>query len=138
MRNFSGKAPTFVVWVISLVLFVVALLAQFGVVLLGAPIATWSWIIGFGLLLLACRVKGLEPAFGRMRRGTGTPARGHQYVLYGKNLPDNTTFTRSPLGSGVRTMSMLKSIALMMPSPNSSWISSLMVVPYTLTISYQR
>lgn len=59
MRNFSGKAPTFVVWVISLVLFVVALLAQFGVVRMGAPIATWSWIIGFGLLLLACRVKGL-------------------------------------------------------------------------------
>jgi hypothetical protein len=59
MRNFSGKAPTFVVWVISLVLFVVALLAQFGVVRLGAPVATWSWIIGFGLLLLACRVKGL-------------------------------------------------------------------------------
>ena len=59
MRNFSGKAPTFVVWVISLVLFIVALLAQFGVVRLGAPIATWSWIIGFGLLLIACRVKGL-------------------------------------------------------------------------------
>lgn len=59
MRNFSGKAPTFVVWVISLVLFVVALLAQFGVVRLGEPIATWSWILGFGLLLIACRVKGL-------------------------------------------------------------------------------
>ncbi len=59
MRNFSGKAPTFVVWVISLVLFIVALLAQFGVVRMGAPIATWSWIIGFGLLLIACRVKGL-------------------------------------------------------------------------------
>ncbi len=59
MRNFSGKAPTFVVWVISLVLFVIALLAQFGVVRLGAPIATWSWILGFGLLLIACRVKGL-------------------------------------------------------------------------------
>ena len=59
MRNFSGKAPTFVVWAISLVLFVIALLAQFGVVRLGAPIATWSWIIGFGLLLIACRVKGL-------------------------------------------------------------------------------
>jgi hypothetical protein len=40
--------------------------------------------------------------------------------LYGKNLPDSTTFTRSPLGSGWRTMSMLKSMALMMPSPNSS------------------
>ena len=59
LRNFSGKAPTFVVWVISLVLFIVALLAQFGVVRMGAPIATWSWIIGFGLLLIACRVKGL-------------------------------------------------------------------------------
>ena len=59
MRNFSGKAPTFIVWVISLVLFVIALLAQFGVVRMGAPIATWSWIIGFGLLLLACRVRGL-------------------------------------------------------------------------------
>jgi type III restriction enzyme len=52
-----------------------------------------------------------------------------QYSLYGKNLPDSTTFTRSPLGSGWRTMSMEKSMALMMPSPNSSWISSLMVVP---------
>ncbi|MDP2449914.1 MAG: hypothetical protein Q8M93_15795 [Polaromonas sp.] len=59
MRNFSGKAPTFMVWVISLVLFVVALLAQFGVVRVGEPIATWSWILGFGLLLVACRVKGL-------------------------------------------------------------------------------
>ncbi len=59
MGNFSGKAPTLVVWVISLVLFVVALFAQFGVVSLGAQIGTWSWIIGFALLLIACRVKGL-------------------------------------------------------------------------------
>jgi len=59
MRNFSGKAPTFVAWMISLILFVVALLAQFGVISMGAPIATWSWIIGFGLLLLACRIRGL-------------------------------------------------------------------------------
>jgi len=59
MRSFSGKAPTFVVWVISLILFVVALLAHFGVVRVGAPIATWSWIVGFGLLLVACRVRGL-------------------------------------------------------------------------------
>jgi hypothetical protein len=40
MRNFSGKAPTFVVGVISLVLFVVALLAHFDVVRVGEPIAT--------------------------------------------------------------------------------------------------
>ena len=59
MRNFSGKAPTLVVWVISLVLFLVALLSQFGVIRPGGDIATWSWIIGFGLLLIACRVRGL-------------------------------------------------------------------------------
>ena len=55
----SGKAPTLVVWVISLVLFIVALAAQFGVVSVGEPVATWSWIVGFGLLLVACRVRGL-------------------------------------------------------------------------------
>ena len=59
MRNFSGKAPTLAVWVISLVLFLVALLAHFGVIRPGADVAAWSWIIGFGLLLIACRVKGL-------------------------------------------------------------------------------
>lgn len=59
MRNFSGKAPTLVVWVIALVLYLVALADQFGVVHLGAQIATWSWILGFGLLLIACRVRGL-------------------------------------------------------------------------------
>ena len=55
----TGKAPTFAVWVISLVLFLVALAAQFGIARIGQPEATWSWIIGFGLLLIACRVKGL-------------------------------------------------------------------------------
>jgi hypothetical protein len=58
MRN-SGKAPTFAVWIISLLLFVVALAAHFGLVKVGEPVATWSWIIGFGLLLAACRVRGL-------------------------------------------------------------------------------
>jgi len=58
MRN-SGKAPTMIVWVICLVLYVVALAAHFGVVAIGAPLALWSWIIGFGLLLVACRVRGL-------------------------------------------------------------------------------
>jgi hypothetical protein len=57
--NSSGKAPTTVVWVISLVLFLLALVAQFGIVKMGAPVATWSWIIGFALLLIACRVRGL-------------------------------------------------------------------------------
>ena len=58
MRN-SGKAPTMAVWVISLILFFVALAAHFGIAKIPEPIATWSWIVGFGLLLVACRVRGL-------------------------------------------------------------------------------
>jgi hypothetical protein len=58
MRN-TGKAPTFAVWIICLILYAVALAAHFGVVAIGAPVAVWSWILGFGLLLVACRVKGL-------------------------------------------------------------------------------
>lgn len=58
MRN-SGKAPTMVVWIICLVLYVVALAAYFGIVPIDARIAAWTWIIGLGLLLVACRVRGL-------------------------------------------------------------------------------
>ena len=58
MRN-SGKAPTMIVWVISLVLFVVALVAHVGLAKRPELIATWSWIVGFGLLLAACRIRGL-------------------------------------------------------------------------------
>lgn len=58
MRN-SGKAPTMLVWLICLVLYVVALAAHFGIVHMDAQIAVWSWIIGFGLLLAACRIRGL-------------------------------------------------------------------------------
>lgn len=58
MRN-SGKAPTMVVWLISLVLFLVALAAHFRIAHIGEPVASWSWIIGLGLLLIACRVRGL-------------------------------------------------------------------------------
>ena len=58
MRN-SGKAPTMIVWIISLVLFVVALAAHFGVINPGAQIAAGAWIVGFALLLVACQVKGL-------------------------------------------------------------------------------
>ena len=54
-----GKAPTMVGWVICLVLSLVALAAHFGVVRIDSQIAVWSWIIGFGLLLIACRVRGL-------------------------------------------------------------------------------
>jgi hypothetical protein len=55
----SGKAPTLAVWVISLVLLVVALVAQLGLASVPEPIASWSSIVGLGLLLAACRIKGL-------------------------------------------------------------------------------
>ena len=58
MRN-SGKAPTMIVWIISLVLYVVALAGQFGILAIPGQFSAWLWIIGFGLLLIACRVKGL-------------------------------------------------------------------------------
>jgi len=58
MRN-SGKAPTMTVWVICLVLFLIALAGHFGWARIPNPYDTWAWIGGFGLLLVACRVRGL-------------------------------------------------------------------------------
>lgn len=58
MRN-AANAPTMAVWIISLILFVIALVAQFGLAAIPEPVASWSWILGFALLLVACRVKGM-------------------------------------------------------------------------------
>jgi hypothetical protein len=58
MAREAGR-PSQVVWILSLVLYVVALLATFRVIALPADAARWSWIIGHGLLLVACRVRGL-------------------------------------------------------------------------------
>ncbi len=55
----AGKAPTMWVWVVSLVLYAVALAAYFGVVKMRPDVGAACWIIGLGLLLLACRVRGL-------------------------------------------------------------------------------
>lgn len=55
----STNAPTVAVWVICLVLYVLALLTAFGVLAVGVPLLPWTWVIGFGLLLLACQLKGL-------------------------------------------------------------------------------
>ncbi|MHB0970581.1 MAG: hypothetical protein ACYC7A_02825 [Thermoanaerobaculia bacterium] len=55
----TPSAPKLITWIICLVLFVVALLAQFGVIKVSSDIATWSWILGYGLLLVAVQVKGL-------------------------------------------------------------------------------
>ena len=53
------SAPKQITWVICLVLYLVALLAHSGGLSIDRNIAEWSWIIGFGLLLVAVQVRGL-------------------------------------------------------------------------------
>lgn len=53
------SAPKQVTWIICLVLYLVALAAQFGDFGITGTLAPWAWIIGFGVLLLASRVRGL-------------------------------------------------------------------------------
>lgn len=48
-----------IVWIICLILYVVALVAHFHWAAVPALAAQWAWVIGFGLLLVACRVRGL-------------------------------------------------------------------------------
>lgn len=55
----SGKAPKHITWIICLVLYAIALLAHFGIVSFGGGLGAWSWIIGFALLLIAVKVRGL-------------------------------------------------------------------------------
>jgi hypothetical protein len=59
MASGGGKAPRQITWLICLVLYLVAVLAHFRVVQVRADVATWSWIIGYGLLLLAVQLRGL-------------------------------------------------------------------------------
>jgi hypothetical protein len=59
MARGAGKAPKQITWIICLILYVVALLAHFEIVHVSGDIASWSWIIGFGLLLAAVQVRGL-------------------------------------------------------------------------------
>jgi hypothetical protein len=59
MARGAGKAPKQITWIICLILFLVAVLAHFGVIRVGSDIAQWSWIIGYALLLVAVQVRGL-------------------------------------------------------------------------------
>ena len=54
-----GKAPRHITWIICLILYLVAVLTYFGVLRIDPALATWSWIIGYALLLIAIQVKGL-------------------------------------------------------------------------------
>ena len=59
MARGGGKAPRQITWLICLVLYLVAVLAHFRFVHVRADVAQWSWIIGYGLLLLAVQLRGL-------------------------------------------------------------------------------
>ncbi len=54
-----ANAPKLGTWIVCLVLFAVALGARFALIQPGPVVATWSWILGFGLLLVACRYREL-------------------------------------------------------------------------------
>jgi uncharacterized integral membrane protein len=55
----TPSAPKQITWVICLVLYLVAVLAAFGVINVDSQLALWSWVLGFGLLLVAVQVRGL-------------------------------------------------------------------------------
>jgi hypothetical protein len=52
------NAPKQITWIIALVLYVLALLGTFGGQITG-QITQLAWIIGFGLMLLATKLKNL-------------------------------------------------------------------------------
>ena len=58
MARGGNKAPRYEVWILCLILYLVAVLNFFGVIHVG-PLASWAWIIGYALLLIAVKVRGL-------------------------------------------------------------------------------
>jgi len=53
------SAPKQITWFICLLLYVVALLAHFGIVAIRGDAAVWCWIIGYGVLLIASQIRNL-------------------------------------------------------------------------------
>jgi len=53
------SAPKQITWFICLILYIVALLAHFGVVAIRGDAATWCWIIGYAVLLIASQIRNL-------------------------------------------------------------------------------
>ena len=59
MARGGGNAPRTATFLIALVLYLVALATHFRYIRLDAAIGDWAWIIGFGLLLVGVKVRGL-------------------------------------------------------------------------------
>lgn len=53
------SAPKQITWFVCLALYAVALLAYLRVVTIRGDVAEWSWIIGYGVLLIASRIRNL-------------------------------------------------------------------------------
>jgi len=53
------SAPRQVSFLIAAALYVLALVSHFDVVHVSREITTYSWIVGYGLLLVACYFRGL-------------------------------------------------------------------------------
>jgi hypothetical protein len=51
--------PTNVAWIICLALYIIAVLAHFRVFHVRSDFTTWAWILGYGFLLVATRVRRL-------------------------------------------------------------------------------
>jgi hypothetical protein len=54
----KGTSTREVTWVVCLVLYLVALAHYFKLIHVG-ELGNWAWILGFGLLLIAGKVRGL-------------------------------------------------------------------------------
>jgi hypothetical protein len=59
MARGAGKAPKQITWLICLILYILALVAHFGIMRLPNNVGEWAWIIGFGLILAAVQIRGL-------------------------------------------------------------------------------
>jgi hypothetical protein len=59
MARGGNNAPKHVTWVICFILYLIAVLDTFGVINIDNQISTWSWVIGYAVLLLAVKVRGL-------------------------------------------------------------------------------
>jgi len=82
------------------------------------------------------RVVGPEPALEGVYMHTRSaatsrsrPATWAHHTRYGRNFPFSVSTARSPLGSATLSTSSSKSMALTIPSPNSSPTSSRIVAP---------
>jgi len=59
MARGGNQSPRHVTWVICFILYLIAALNFFGVIRVGGALASWSWIVGYALLLLSVRIRGL-------------------------------------------------------------------------------